>query len=66
MVPSLSLALAVSVMLAGALKVAPPAGLVRLTLGGTLGALTVILTGVEVAVWSALFFLMAVAFAVRL
>src|SRR6188474_1086005 len=37
MVPSLSAAVAVSVMLAGAVKVAPLVGLVKLTVGGTLG-----------------------------
>ena len=45
MLPSLSAALAVTVMVAGAVKVAPSAGAVRLTVGGTLGMVTVTLAG---------------------
>ena len=47
MLPSLSVALAVIVILAGAVKVAPMTGLVMLTVGG---AFTVMFTGFEVVV----------------
>jgi len=50
-VPSLSAAVAFTVTLAGAVKVAPLAGLVMLTVGGTFGGpLTVIVTAVEVVI----------------
>jgi hypothetical protein len=54
-VPSLSLALAVIAMLAGALNRAPSAGLEILTVGGTLAVeLTAMLIGLEVAASPAL------------
>lgn len=60
-VPSLSEAAVSIVTLAPAEKVALLAGLVIVTVGGEFGALTVMLTGLEVVVAPAL----SVAFAVR-
>ena len=48
-VPPLTVALAVMGTLAGAMKVAPPLGLVMLTVGADAGGLTVMLTTAEVA-----------------
>ena len=53
MLPSASVALAVRLIVAGALKDAPLAGLVKLALGAPL-AVTVMLTGLEVVVASVL------------
>ena len=52
MVPSLSVALAVMVTLAGVVYVALLAGAVMLMLGATLGAVMLMLTAVEVLVAS--------------
>jgi hypothetical protein len=57
-VPSVSVAVALTVTVAGAINVAPAEGLVRLTVGG---AFTVMLTPLEIVVAPAL----SVAFAVK-